>query len=286
MVLHLGLGQRRLLHHGPHHRLRAAVERAVHGELHQLGSDDGLGPVVHGRVVVVPVALHAEALELLALHADPVFGELPALAAELVDGHGVLVLALGAVLLLDLPLDGQAVAVPARHVVGIEAQHLLGARHHVFQDLVERGAHVDVGVGVGRAVVEDELGPALGGLAQAAIEADFGPALEQLGLQLRQASLHGELGLGQEQGRAPIARGRLRVHGNAGLDLRLRYCGQARGAPDASGDRVNNSRNRLGRISLHGDTSSRVGPCLSSGNWSPPLQGCRRTALLPFNNTG
>jgi hypothetical protein len=39
----------------------------------------------------------------------------------------VLVLALGAVLLLDLPFDRQAVAVPAGHVVGVLAQHLLAA---------------------------------------------------------------------------------------------------------------------------------------------------------------
>jgi hypothetical protein len=38
-----------------------------------------------------------------------VVGELAALAAELVDRHRVLVLAGGAVLLLDLPLDRQAV---------------------------------------------------------------------------------------------------------------------------------------------------------------------------------
>ncbi len=182
VVLDLGLGQRRLLHHAPHHRLGAAIERAVHGELHQLRGDRGLGLVVHGRVVVLPVALDAEALELLALHADPVLGEGAALLAELARGLGIvesrLLIALGAVLLLDLPLDRQAVTVPARHVVGVEAQHLLGPGHHVLQDLVQRRADVDVGVGVGRPVVQDELGPAFRRLAQAVVEADLGPALQ------------------------------------------------------------------------------------------------------------
>ena len=109
--------------------------------------------LVHGEVRIVPVALDAEAAELLALHVDPVFGELPALAPELDDGDGVLVLAGGAVLLLDLPFDRQAVAVPAWDVVGVLAQHLLRAIDHVLQDLVEGGADMDVTVGIGRAVM-------------------------------------------------------------------------------------------------------------------------------------
>ena len=255
VVLDLGFGERGLLHHAPHHRLGAAEQGAVERELHQLGGDGGLGPKIHGRVVVPPVALDAEALELVALHADPVLGELAALLAELVDGHFVLVLALGAVLLLDLPLDGQAVAVPARHVVGIEAQHLLGARHHVLQDLVERGAHVDVGVGVGGAVVQDELGPALGRRAQAVIEPELGPALEQLGLELGQPGPHGERGLGQEQGRAPVARGGFGVgHGGAVFVQLMRWFDECTGGPRTpSGDRAYNPcDDQLGRGSRHG----------------------------------
>ena len=119
LVLHLGLGERGLLHHRPHHRLRAAIERAVGRELHQLARDLRLGGVVHGRVGMRPVALDAEPLELLPLHLDPVLSEGAALATELDHRHRVLVLALGAILLLDLPLDRQAMAVPAGHVVRI-----------------------------------------------------------------------------------------------------------------------------------------------------------------------
>src|SRR5262249_61326304 len=84
-------------------------------------------------------------------------GEGAALAAEFDDRHRVLVLALGAVLLLDLPLDRQPMAVPARHVIRIVAEHLLASRHHVLEDLVERMADMDVTVGVARAVAEDEF---------------------------------------------------------------------------------------------------------------------------------
>ena len=117
LVFDLGFGERGLLDHAPHHRLRAAIERAVRGELHQLARDLRLGREAHRGVGMLPVALDAEALELLALHAEPVLREGAAFGAEFVDRHRVLVLALGAVLLLDLPFDRQAMAVPARHVV-------------------------------------------------------------------------------------------------------------------------------------------------------------------------
>src|SRR3546814_2412468 len=52
-----------------------------------------------------PVADHAEALEFRGLDLHPLRGEIAALAAELQHRHRVLVLAGGAVLLLDLPFD-------------------------------------------------------------------------------------------------------------------------------------------------------------------------------------
>ena len=157
LVLDLGFGQRGLLDHRPHHRLGAAIELAGLGELQQLAGDQRLGAEVHREVGIVPVAGDAQALELLALHVDPVRGEVAAFVAELVDRDLVLVLALRAVLLLDLPLDRQAVAVPARHVVGVEALHLARAGDDVLQDLVERVADVDVAVGIGRAVMQHEF---------------------------------------------------------------------------------------------------------------------------------
>jgi hypothetical protein len=104
-----------------------------------------------------------EPLELLALDVDPVRRIGAALGAELLDRHLVLVELLLAVLLLDLPFDRQAVAVPAGHVGRVLAQQRLGADDHVLQHLVQRMADVDVAVGVGRAVVEDEFLAALAG---------------------------------------------------------------------------------------------------------------------------
>ncbi|MGY4467152.1 hypothetical protein ACVWWK_002834 [Bradyrhizobium sp. LB9.1b] len=205
LVLDLGFGERGLLDHAPHHRLGAAIERAVGGKLHQLARDLGLGRIAHGGVGMVPVADHAEALEFLALHAEPVRRVSAALFAEIdhrgtVAEVGLLLALLAIMLLLDFPLDRQTVAVPARHVVGIEAEHLLALGDEILQDLVQRRADMDVAIGIGRAVMQHELVAALGALAQLLVEAHLVPALEDLRLALRQAGAHQEFGLRQEQG--------------------------------------------------------------------------------------
>ncbi len=54
LVLDLRFGERGLLHHRPHHRLRAAIEQTVVAELHQLAGDRRFGDVVHGGVGMLP----------------------------------------------------------------------------------------------------------------------------------------------------------------------------------------------------------------------------------------
>jgi hypothetical protein len=104
-----------------------------------------------------------------------------AFGAEFLDRHLVLVELLLAILLLDLPLDRQAVAVPAGNVRRVLAQQRLRAHDHVLEHLVERVADVDVAVGVGRAVVEDELLAPVARAAQLAVEVLFLPAGEDPG---------------------------------------------------------------------------------------------------------
>ena len=210
VVLDLGVGQGGALDRAPHHRLGAAIELARGDELVELGDDGRLAGEVHGGVAVRPVAQHAQALELGPLHADPHVGELAALLAELADRHLVLALALGAVLLLDLPLDRQAVAVPAGHVVDVVAEQEARADDEVLEDLVQRVADVDGAVGVGRAVVQHEQRRAslLAGLADRLVEAwPLGPAGQDVRLQLGQAGAHRERRVGQEDGVAIVAGG-------------------------------------------------------------------------------
>ena len=202
LVFHFRFRQRGLLHHRPHHGFGAAIEQAVFGEFHDLAGDLRLRVKAHGGVGMGPVAGDAQALEFLALGVEPALRIGAALPAEGDHGGAVgelgLGLALGAVIVfLDLPLDGQAVAVPARHIVRVLAQHGLRAADHVLEDLVQGVADVDVAIGVGGAVVQHEFRPTASGLAHELVEVHRLPAGENLRLLLRQARAHGELGLRQ-----------------------------------------------------------------------------------------
>jgi hypothetical protein len=54
---------------------------------------------------------------------------------------------------------------------------------------------VNLAVGIGRAVVQDELGTILANFAQLLVQANAVPALQDLRFALRQAGLHGEGGV-------------------------------------------------------------------------------------------
>ena len=191
LVLDLGLGECRAAVDAPVHRLGALVEVAGPLDLPQHAQGVGLELEVHGAVGVVPVAQHAQADEVGLLPFD-LFGGIG--AAQLAEFRWRNVLAVG---LLDLQFDRQAVAVPARHVGGVEAGQRLGLDDDVLEDLVHRMADVDVAVGVGRAVVQDELGPAGGGLADRLVAFLLLPALHPAGLALGEVAPHRERGVGQ-----------------------------------------------------------------------------------------
>ena len=154
--------------------------------------------VVQREVGVVPIAQHAQALEALALQVDVLNGELVAQLADLGDRRVVELL--GAELLLDLVLDGLAMAIPAGNVRRLKALHGLVAVDDVLGDLVHGVAQVDRAVGIRRTVVQDELLVALVLLEHELIHVVLLPALEALRLALRQGRPHGELGLGQVHG--------------------------------------------------------------------------------------
>ena len=105
--------------HAPVDGLEALVDETAADEAAELARDDRLVRRVHREVRVVPVAEHAEALELVALDVDEAQRVLAALPALLDRIHRVAHVDAGAVeaeLLVDLVLDRQAVAIPARHV--------------------------------------------------------------------------------------------------------------------------------------------------------------------------
>ena len=157
VVLDLGVGQGRALHRAPHHRLGAAVElvrtsgtcgtrRRWPPRSNSPWSSSGRSqsPSTPRRLkpsICTPIQL---------------VGVFAAAGAELGLGDLVLAPALGAQLFLDLPLDRQAVAVPAGHVVDVVAEQEARADDEVLQGLLQRVADVDGAVGVGRAVVQHD----------------------------------------------------------------------------------------------------------------------------------
>jgi hypothetical protein len=120
------------------------------------------------------------------------------------------------ILLLDLPFDRQAVAVPAGNVVRILVEHLLRAGDEILEDLVQRVADVDVAVGVGRAVMQDELALARARRAKLPVEIVLLPAGEDFRLLLRQAGAHRKVRLRQIEARRIIGAGFVGL-GRAGL---------------------------------------------------------------------
>ncbi len=200
MIFDFRFRQRRTFHDRPHDRLGTAVELAALGDLQKFAGDTGFGVEVHRRVRVFEVALDAEALELFRLDLDPAGRELTALLAEFVDRNLVLVLALGAVGFLDLPFDRQAVAIPARHVIGVVTAHLERAGDDVLQDLVQRMADMDVAIGIGRAVMQHEFFAAGGRGAQLLVKAHLLPAFYRFRFLLRQAGAHRKIRLRQIEG--------------------------------------------------------------------------------------
>ena len=203
-VLDFGFSQRGLFDDAPHDRAQAAVERAVQDEAADLACDGGFGGEIHRCVALRPIPVDPETAELGGLHLHPVGGVGAAFGPEIDQRHGVLVAAGFAVFFLDLPLDGQAMAVPAWDVIGVEASHLAGAVDHVLEDLVQRVADVDVAVRVGRAVVQDEGFAPLGLGAQLFPKPHRLPAGQNGRLALRQVAAHRERCGRQEDGVAVI----------------------------------------------------------------------------------
>ena len=157
----------------------------------------------HRQVRRAPLAEHTQPAELVALDADVPLGVGPAGGADLRRRHGRLP---GPQVLVDLVLNRQPVAVPARNIRGVEPHH--GARLHdnVLEDLVERLAQVDVAVRVRGPVVQDVARPAGPGAAQRGVDVHAVPLLENLRLAARQVRLHREVGARQVESVLEVGR--------------------------------------------------------------------------------
>ncbi len=154
-VLDLGLCQSGAAVGAPVDRLQTLVDVALLGHLAEDLDLAGLKLGLEGQVGMLKIADNAQTLELVAHDVDVLGGELLADLAQLQLGDVLLLVADGG---QGLQLNGQAVGIKAGHIGSLEALHVLLADDDVLDDLVQRGAHVDVAVCIRRAVVQNELG--------------------------------------------------------------------------------------------------------------------------------
>jgi hypothetical protein len=196
LVFELGVGEGSLVGDGPRHGLELFVNEPVGDEPGEDFEREGFVIAGHGEVGLFPFAEDAQALELFGLDLHVVRGVLVALLADVERGH---LAQLALELLLDLVLDGQAVAVPAGDVRSLVALHGAEAEDDVLEGFVDEVTDVDVAVGEGGAVVEDPL--ALGGVGagdeEALVEVLLLPLLQARGLVLDELGLHREGRLGE-----------------------------------------------------------------------------------------
>ena len=204
-IFNFGFRQRGFFHRGPHDRFGPAIKLAGFGEFHQLRNDGRFRREIHGEIGIIPIPIDAEPFELLTLNIDPILRISAAFGAEFLNRHLILVQLFLAIFLFHLPFDGQAMAIPAGHIGRVFAEQSLGADHHIFQDMVERMADMHIPVRIRRAIMQDEFftpRPRRAGLRVHVRRLPFG---EDGRLLLRQASLHGEISLRQEDGVFKVA---------------------------------------------------------------------------------
>ncbi len=154
---------------------------------------------------MLPVTQHTQPLKVSHLLADLFAGIGAAERLHLVARQAP------AVVFFDLVFDGQAVAVPARHIARIKAGQLFALHHHVFEDLVDGMADVQLAIGIGRAVMQHKERCTTPCHPQTSIQATVLlrviPGRNPRRFALGQVAAHRERGVGQIQGGAIVGRG-------------------------------------------------------------------------------
>ena len=192
-VFNLRFGERRSAIEAPVHRLQPLENIATLHHFGQRAEFVRLVGEIHREIGIVPVAEHTEADEISLLDVHLLRRVSAAKRAHL-GGRQML-----AVSHLHLVLDGQTVAIPTRHIRRVEPGQRFGADDDVFQDFIERVPEVQIAVGVGRAIVQDEFWPSGAGCADSLVELVLLPGGNPARLAARQIAAHGEGRIGQIQ---------------------------------------------------------------------------------------
>ena len=200
-VFHFGFGQRRAAVNAPMDRLLALIDEALLDESPERPRDRRLILEVHRQVRVVPRPEDAEPLKLRRHRADEALCVCAARAAEVGDRHFAF---LRSKLAIDFQLDRQPVTVVAHDVRRVVPGHRPRFDDEILENLVERRAQVNIAVGVGRAIVQDEFRRPGAARPDLPVEVHGRPAGERLGLARGQVGFHGKVGPRQVDGIFPL----------------------------------------------------------------------------------
>ena len=192
-IFDFSLGKRGLFHRRPHDRLGTTIKAAIHQDFAKLLGDFGFGFIGHCGVGRLPVPEHAKPLKFGRLHGQPMRCKIAAFLPEFSCRHGVFVFPFFTILLFDFPFDGQAMAIPAGHIIGVFAKHRLRAVDNILQNLVQRMADMQLSIGIRWAIMQHKFWRVLARLAQLFIEINLLPALQNLWFLFRQSSPHGKI---------------------------------------------------------------------------------------------
>ena len=144
---------------------------------------------------MLPVRIHAQTLEAVALDVDEALGPFAAQAAN--SGLGQLAHLFGAQLLFHFMLDGLAMAVPTGDVGGKVAALGVALVDEVLQDLIESMSDVDGPVCIRGSIMQNEGLVVLVLFQDLAVDIQIIPPFQALRLVFGQISAHGEIGCRQ-----------------------------------------------------------------------------------------
>ena len=197
-IFHFGFSQRRAAIKAELHWFFTAIKIACQIDFAQSTHGFGFSLEIHGEIWVRPIAHHAQAHKVFFLTRNLLFGIFAAQFAKAGGGN------IFAVQLFHHQFDGQAVAIPAGHIRRIKARQRFAAQNDVFQNFVGGMTDVDIAVGIGRAVVQNEFRPALGDFAQLFIAFVLIPAFQPAAFAFGQIAAHGKRAFEQVYGFAVI----------------------------------------------------------------------------------
>ena len=231
VVFNLGFGKGGVARAAPVDGLFGAHDAASFHKVGKLASGGGLVGGAHAHVGIFPVAKHAKTAKFLALHVNPLGSVVAAELAHHMGGQGLF---LFFQFLLNLVLNGQTVAVPAGNIARGKARHVARFYNNILENLVQRRAHVDVPVGVRRAIVQHIGSLAARSLNHGFVAVNGIPLFQGFRLTLGQVCFHGKGGLRQVQCFLIIAHAGSRRSSTQGLGYigkvkKSLYCGQIAG---------------------------------------------------------